>query len=369
MNLQEFLSIEADLASSQTAKLDLSKATPELMSHYLRAWRGRVDLAQVIERSVSSASAPESESVRLLNEIRSLLRADELDQAWARLHSVRPGGDFERAEFGLEECRYYLFKRDFKRVIEVSEPLLGLDSCSPQTLMSLYQVRGIAKTYSDQPQTAVADLEKAIALSACLPSAPTAFSCYTVLVQTYSRMKDRLKASELLEVSRGILERSVDNDLWLERLANFQRARIRYAEAFEPRCEYLRLAAETEVLSDWLGLKVNARLCRLDLGGEKVQGTSLPFLGGRYLPGLKLALMDHPRRLVRLEDSPQSSKIMELLCQGDQPVDELFKRVWGYGYQEENHSGHVRTMLSKLRKKLGDGYIVTRNKRIALTDS
>lgn len=361
MSTKKFLEQEYELASQHEVKLNFDLPTRELVRHYLRAWRGRSDLSESI------LNQGESEIfLSHLNKIRELLRNDELSDALALIESTTYSCELERIELELERCRYYLFSKKYNSVIEISTRLLANDSTPAQTRMTLLQVSGIAKIYSGQALSAIADLEAAIELSHILPTAPSAFGSYTVMSQAYSCLGQQAEAIRFLKMAESILDQVNENEIWIERLVNLMRSRVRYACYFDSRENYIKTTQLTKLIANWLGAKVISRLCDEDLDSTPYTILGYSFLGGLYVPELKIALLNHPKKVVRFTEAPQTSQILEILCKGDMTKSELFEKVWGFRYDESLHDVHLRNMLSKLRKKLPEGVLTCENKIVSL---
>jgi tetratricopeptide (TPR) repeat protein len=361
MSIKKFLDIEQRISEGTQSTIDLNQSSHNLVSHYIRAWRGRADLANLIQTTNVS-----QDFLTKLNEVRSMLRADELEQAIKLIDSLQTSHVLERVELELERCRYHLFRKEYLKVLALSGVLLQMPETVLQTKMTLYQIRGIARTYAGQALAALNELNMAISIAQSLPEAPSAFASYTVKAQAYACLNEKKLSKESLDLAKDQLDATTQDEIWIERFVNYLRACVRFDLYFESREKFLRTTMLTQIIAQWLEAKVIVRLCQEDLGGENISELVYPILGGQYIPDYKIALMNSPKRIIRLEDSPQTSKLLEVLCKKNISKSDLFESVWGYKYSESLHNGHIRNMLSKLRKKFSENIVVSEKNIITL---
>src|SRR4051794_30161203 len=117
--MKSLLKFENQLArnSGRSIRIDGKMDSVVFVRHFLRAFRGRADLADVMP-SESNSFLEGLESVRTAIALGDINRAEILV---SRLHPEEP---LEAIEAALEECRIFLFKNDMDHLLCKSEEIL-----------------------------------------------------------------------------------------------------------------------------------------------------------------------------------------------------------------------------------------------------
>jgi hypothetical protein len=175
MKTKTFLQLESQLVANGSVTIDTSSSSSKMMSYYLRAIRGRNDLAAALD-----AVAPDGGFIRRLEQARVALKSNKLHLAEALLLKTLPSTDEELAELLLEKARLCLFKRDYENGENFATGAIQLNVVSEVSLMTLFQVRGLIRTNLKKYSDAISDLKVAIGFSETMSFAHSAFSAHTV---------------------------------------------------------------------------------------------------------------------------------------------------------------------------------------------
>ncbi len=118
--MKKYISAELTLAKTGDTQISLGEEdSNELVSYFLRASRGRRDLAEMVRGNSESQSF-----VAKLEEIRTLISNEDFELAKKEIDLCQPVSDVEKAELLLEECRYYFWTNRFETVLPLLQKLI-----------------------------------------------------------------------------------------------------------------------------------------------------------------------------------------------------------------------------------------------------
>lgn len=362
MAIKRFLEIERKLAAGEASQISLTKNSSEIVSYFLRAFRGRNDLSDVVK-----ATAKSDPFLSRLEIIRTYLRANKLQEALAIIAEITPTNELEESELQLEKCRYHLFRSDWQKVLDLSEPLLGLSFVAAQTKMTLFQIRGLAFMKLNRFEEAIQDLKVAISFSEFFPEASSGFVAHTVSIHAHACAGKREQAQSLLDQTESLLHKVDDVDAWTEKKMQQLRARFHFANHFGSKQEAFEFLTEAHELAKWLDLKTTEAMCESDMRDFSTYRCEVirKFDSWTYLPRLRLILWLNPKTAVRTDQSELTHNMIELLAKQPRTQDELFESLWGIKLKNE-YENHLRSILSKVRSKLPPGSILLKSKTVSL---
>ncbi|MCK5072424.1 MAG: hypothetical protein KAQ98_03295 [Bacteriovoracaceae bacterium] len=358
--MKKFVNIEEQLASStDTIVLNTKKNGSEILSYYLRAYRGRLDLASIVGQSKKRP-----DFLSILEQIRTELKKGNFKKAETLIVKTTPNNELEKIELFLELTRLLIHKGKYEEAVRISDNVVNLTTTPPVSRMTLYQTRGHAYIALGDFNKAIKELESAITLSEVFPNASSGFSARTFLVKAYTELEKEDEAKQSCDILNKLLLDFKQNEIWLDRLLSVLRAEYTYYRKFGCPIDAIIRLKEAEQISIWLEEKDTAKRCMEDMKQcfnelspeqekqHKINNAILCFSGWQYFPRLNLILTISPKKIETLNDSPITKKILLELAERPLSNDDFFKKIWNIDYKIQQHAGHIRSTLSKIRKKL-----------------
>lgn len=359
---EKVIQIEEQLGRGETdLKIGVhGDEAPAVISHFLRAYRSRTDLAEIMPRSNDFSSQ--------LERMRNFLASGDLVSADSLLQKMKAGNDFEAAELALETFRLRFFQGRQEEALSISESLLENPYLSEISRMTCYQLRGSLFLQRKEYEQAIDELKLAATLAEIYVLASSAFSTRAFLVQAYVEVGKVTEAQDTLESLRLSLSAIAQSELWLDRLLTVIRAECHFYRVTKNFERWKSAAFEGSILSDWIGDRITKEKCEKELRDNliSVPFSATLFSGWAFLPERGLVLHMSPKKIIRVEHSPVALKIFTLLSGQALPADMLFEKVYGFRFSTERHSNHLRAILSKLRRLLPAGALAVKDGIISL---
>jgi tetratricopeptide (TPR) repeat protein len=332
------------------------------VSHFLRHYRARPDLAGAVN------STQEESFLQQIEEVRTLLAAGDLEQAETVLSSISPSSNYETAEYELEWFRLRVFQARFSDALEISKTLLRNQDLSEISRMTCLQLRGHCLIQQRQYQEAIIELQRGSALAGVYGRASSAFSIHAFLVQAYAEAGQSEEAFRVLSSLRARIGFIDQNELWLDRLLTLIRAETHYHRCLNDLPSLVAALVEAREIARWIGDTTTLRKCNRELSEVPIYSSCAvaTFAEWSYLPARSLILEYFPKRVRRLKLNSQLSKALEILSSGPVPVDTFFEKMWSIPYHPERHGTHLRATLSNLRRLLPKGALLHADGKITL---
>lgn len=352
------LKSEYNIAKTGTEKVSLGEMhSNDLVSYFLRDVRGRPMLAEQIRNLESSDSF-----LARLEDIRTYLERRDLMKAKALIDSCIAETATDHAELLLEKARYYFFSSNFDLTIEILNCLVVNKDCAATTKMTAHEMLGQSYYGLDNVEKAIEHLKKATQQLEFLPYVYSGFVAGAHLVKLFAELKNFAEAKSVLNFLSQVLNGTSDQDIWISRKLLFLRALFHFQKLCAASSE--TSLQEAFVIASWLDDQNMIAKCEADflaMGFVKPKLENLNFLSSS-----ELLLIMRPRFCCRFDNSPILLKLFEALAKGPMKSEDLFLEVYGYPYDKERHSNHLRSMLSKLRKKLPPNFLMVSGGVVAL---
>lgn len=352
----------AELSIAKTGDVNISLAdqgSSDLVSYYLRDVRGRVDLAEVVRRDTQGGSF-----VAQLESIRTHIANEEFALAKEIIDSCVSESKEEQSELSLERARYYFYTREYGICKEILQHLITDKDVLLTTKITSYELLGQSYYHMGHVERGILNLKKSMEFLDFMPFVISAYVAGAHLVKIKSEQKKFAEANEILAFLRQKLRGIKQDEIWLSRSLLVARGYCHYLKNTDQTEERRSLLHETLAVSTWLGDLEMIEKCRKDLAdlGDKASVVR----NIKFLPQLGVLLISNPKSLGRFEASPILSKALTGLLGGEKSLEELFEYVYGYKYDKERHSMHLRSLLSKLRKKLPPNALIVKDGIIVL---
>lgn len=344
-------------------------STGELLSHYLRHYRGRNDLA-----SVGHLLTPESTGEAFfqgLEMARTLIFKNHLTAALAVLQELQPRNPSEEAEVCIEEMRIALTQGSWQKALSHSDRIVRTSSLIAPSLLTCYQLRGHAYIMASDYELSVLSLAKALDLATLFPHQRSAFSAAAFMVLALSLMGDLESAEQHLGLLQEKISLIENTEQRVDRLLMLTRAQFHYFKASGDLNSARESLLESKEISFWLGEEATFKKCIQDLQalgvcGQKKSETVSSFPGWTYLKRHHLILGLIPKTVISIASSELTQKALNLLSSGPASESEFFEKIWGLSYHSDRHAQHLRSSLSNLRKALPAQALVYKNQTIYL---
>ncbi|MEK6705023.1 MAG: hypothetical protein AAB116_17075 [Candidatus Poribacteria bacterium] len=361
--------LSSGLAQDKEIVIRSNPNTRASLSHFLRAFCGRADLAQ------ASLLKQADDYFHKLEDVRTALFMDQLGTAQSLLTNLEPKTAYELAEKNIEETRLAIFNGDLLKALSISGSTLKSEALKPVSRLVLIQLRGHAYLMLKQPYQAIEELQRANGLIQLYPLASSSFSIGAFLVQAYTEITDKENAEHELNKLFANINNLKKDGLWLDRLLTGLRSECHYLRKFGNDLErYVRLL-EAKEIARWLNDVGTQKKCKAELneilGTNKEVGASKNkvhiFHLWSYLERQELILSYAPKRIQILYDRPIAKKILNTLStRSSISLQDLFKVVWDLELNQERYNQHLRAIISKIRKLIPDGTLQVKNGFICL---
>jgi tetratricopeptide (TPR) repeat protein len=359
--------------SKEKSIVDLSSSSAaEVLSMYLRAFKGRRDYA-------SLAIGTDKYSFGLIIEnIRNLIYAGNLDAAGIAIQNGFSNLNLNEEEFNeinLEAARIAVRQNRFDESLQILNDILASGVVGDVTRLSALQLKGHCLIESKVYQEAIITLQDALALGQIYNAASSAFSARAFLAIAYCHEKNFVAAQIILQEMEREVSVIKDESLWADRTLTLLRTKIKYCKAMgeSQNPERIKLLTEASQIAQWLGDSHCQRQCEEEILECGTEGAHFidreilnSFSGWIYLPRLQVILTARPLKIERLDTSPVAEKIIKLICRGEQNLDKLFEAVWNLPFDTDRHGTHLRATLSKVRKLLPEGALVVKHGAVNL---
>ncbi len=368
--MKKYFKNEQILAQKGDSILALSEAmgSAELFSYFLRDHRGRKDLAGLVEIMAPNS---EKEFTHVIEKIRNHLESAEFNQARIIINNFKTEDTIEDLELTLEKARLLYFQGDWQQSRDLLEYLIKHSETLPTSRLTAYQVLGLCHYEELNLNEAIFAFEKAVKIWEIYPYAYSGAVAAAYLIKIYCEQGRESLAEELLNYFSKNLEQVTSEDTWITmyliylrarfhffKNQNFQLAKICFTEAFV----IARWADDWQVIA-----KSEKDILDYPLLKAVQENLSLNGKMWVYLPESKILLQSRPKKITRLDQSPILHSLLILLANGPITEEEIFAKVWGMPYVKERHSGHVRSTISSLRKKLPKGCLIFKDQKGYLT--
>ena len=368
--MKKYFKNEQVLAQKGESILNLSEAvdSAELFSYFLRDHRGRKDLAALVD--IMKPNSDEN-FVRNIEKIRTHFENAEFDQAKKLIGLVVTESTLENLELTLEKARLNYFQGDWQQSRTLLQYLTNHPETLPTSRLTAYQILGLCYYEELNLNESIAIFEKAVKIWDLYPYAYSGAVAAAYLIKIYCEQNQENSAKELLDYFAKNLEQINSEDSWIAmyiiylraqfhfyKNSNFSSAKIHFAEA-------LVIARWSE---DWQVIaKSEKDILEYPSLNKVEESHSLRGKTWVYLPESKILLHSRPKKVFKLDDSPILNSLMVTLMNRPLTEEEIFEKVWQMTFVKERHSGHVRSTLSSLRKKLPAGCLIFKNQKCYLT--
>jgi tetratricopeptide (TPR) repeat protein len=379
-SIQELVRHEEAFSKGEQIALSLrseGQSAQAVMAHFLRAFKGRQDFADVV---IPSAERGEDLAERL-EKIRNSLYCGDTDAAESMILPVLSEDAY--GEFALELARVRLFQSRLVEALSAVDRALQLTALGDASRMTCHQLRGDILIRLGRTREGIEDIKKAIALAEVFNLASSAFSAHAFLVKAYVELGDPESARSALRVLKSQLESPEcikSDELWLDRLLTVIRTEVHLYKESEVASRGTQpwhvALAEAHAIAQHLGDQLTIRRCESEAGSEvkfellAIDGRRVvnSFNGWRYLPFRELALISSPRGVLRLDSRPVMQKVLLELISSPNGLDKhlLFERAYNIRFDSERHSAHLLATLSKFRKLLPPGALQLSDGKVRL---
>ncbi len=350
--MKKYFEAEQIISSKGSLSLDTANESAEIVTYYLRTFRGRKDLAQTLH-----AITKEGSFVSQLEAIRNLLAERKLGPAKEIIDTCRPENAIEECELFLETARYYYFVKSYERCNETLDKILSCAEALVPTWMTAFQLKGVALYDLGQVDGAIESLKKSIQLLDLIPHTPSGVIATAHLIKILSEQQRFEEAKNYICFLENTIEGIEQSEAKLLRLLPLMRAKFHfYKNMAEPKAAFAYLQESLQVAA-WLDDHEMLDKCRSDLSAlaSSEQSSVLNGEGWTFLPNAQWLLVSASRKPYELSSKPLLQQILTLLFKGPISEENFFSQIWGLNYKPEKHSPHVRATLSKLRKLLPVG--------------
>ncbi len=358
--MNKLMKAEQILAKAGDVSISLANEdSMELVSYYLRDVRGRIDLTETVrQRSKSNSFSAKLETIRtyIVNEKFALAKS-AIDLCVSETKE-------ERSELSLERARYYFYTGEFGTSKEILQSLIGDKDVPVTTKITSHELLGQCFFRLGHIEHAVSNLKKAMDYLDFFPFVISAYVAGAHLVKIKSEQKKFSEANEILAFLRQKLRGLKQDEVWLSRSLLVARGYYHYLKNSGERKLQVELLHETLAIAVWLGDLEMIQRCRNDL--KELSEVELKSKNINFLPSIGVLLISNPKSVSHFESSPILTKALNSLLSGEKTLEELFENVYGYAYNKERHEIHLRSLLSKLRKKLPPNSLLVKNGVIVL---
>lgn len=346
---------QAELIISKEGKLvlDLNDKvdTGEIVSYYLRAYRGRNEMAQTLQEMTGENNFSSS-----LESIRCLLADRNLVEAKSKIDECKPEIPLEYNELKLELARYFYFTGQYQSTVDLTDKLLSSKDLVLPTRMTCYQLKGVAHYELRQISYAIANLKKASELLEIIPHTLSGVVATAHLVKILAEQGQFFAADSYLKFLESTLDQITNSEAWITRMLPYLRAKFHfYKNSGEKEQSYYFLSESLEV-SKWLKDTSIEADCIREIGliSQRPKSSVVTGEGWVYLGKTQILLVFARKKIVNLQNNKLQQRILTLLASN--PLDEavFFEKVWGLKYNSNIHSSLLRSTLSKIRKNLPD---------------
>ncbi len=194
------------------------------------------------------------------------------------------------------------------------------------------------------------------------PFARSAFVAGAHLIKLKSELKKFNEAQSVITFLEKKCKQVDQDETWLVRSLLLNRGKCHYFFHMGQMDERETCLLESFFIAEWVKDKLILRKCSQELADK----TPSPDRNLNLLPLSGVLLIKNPRKVIRLAEHPVLVKIVALLLQGAQTSEQVFEKVWELKFDKERHDQHLRSTLSKLRKKLPPDTLVVKDGKIYL---
>jgi tetratricopeptide (TPR) repeat protein len=384
-DLQELIRHDEALSKGEDVTLSLQRDNPStqaVVAHFLRAFKGRQDLAGITIPS----NDQNSDLADQMEKIRNAIYRGDSEMAETILLPILSDESILEEVLGeclLELSRVRLLQNRVDAALAAIDRALKLATLGDLSRMTCLQIRGDIQLRLGNPREAVEDLMRAIDLSKKFKAASATFSAHAFLVKAYvvqGELESAHHALGSLKLQLESAECSNSDELWLDRLLTVIRTEAHFLKAVHEKDRNLLpwqfALAEAHTISLHLGDQATLQRC-INEAGPDVHFESLTCEGRKvvnslngwcYLPFRKVALIQYPRSILRLDTKPVIQKILYALIFSAQGLDQdvLFKQVWDRELASESDLAKLLAALSKVRKFLPPGAVQVTDGRVKL---
>lgn len=358
--MNKLMKAEASLAKTGDTNISLAdEGSREIVSYFLRDVRGRIDLAETIrQKSESTSFSAKIESIRMhiINGELSLAKA-EIDLCVSETKD-------EQSELSLERARYYFYSQEYGISKEILQHLIVDKDLLMTTKITSYELLGQSYFNLGDIDDAITNLKKAMDYLDYFPFIISAYVAGAHLVKIKSEQNKFSEADDVLTFLRQKLRGIKQDEVWLSRSLVVARGYYHYLKNTGQVKLQVELLHETLAIAIWLNDLEVITKCRRDL--SELDIAEVEAKNVNFLPTIGALLISIPKSTSRFGSSPILSKALTSLMSGEKTFDELFENVYGFRFDKERHNMHLRSLLSKLRKKLPPNMLVVKNGIIVL---